>query len=75
MPEVLTKIRLESSIKKFKPHLIYDFFSGPWKTYAPVNATPLVLNWHGCNAHMPLVQYHGKFFVRRLQSGTCSAKR
>ena len=36
----------------------------PWKTYAPVNTTPLVLNWHGCNAHFPLVEYHD--FISRM---------
>ena len=31
---------------------------GPWCTGPPNTPRPLVFNWHGCNAHMPVVAYH-----------------
>jgi len=29
-----------------------------WCTGPPKHKRPLVINWHGCNGHMPLVNYH-----------------
>ena len=29
-----------------------------WCTGPPNSSAPLVINWHGCNGHMPLVDYH-----------------
>jgi|MDSY01.1.fsa_nt_gb polyhydroxybutyrate depolymerase len=29
-----------------------------WCTGPPNSSSPLVINWHGCNGHMPLVDYH-----------------
>ena len=31
-----------------------------WGTGPPNASAPLVINWHGCNAHLPLVDYHAE---------------
>ena len=31
-----------------------------WCTGPPNASAPLVINWHGCNAHLPLVDYHAE---------------
>lgn len=42
----------------FTPWNEFNCGSGSYCTGPPKVRRPLVLNWHGCNAHVPVVAYH-----------------